>query len=119
MSPFNRVSVNDIISKWSYSAYIKSSFGTRLCIFKWINETEVENVSYILDISEESLKLEPNSSSMGSSGPEFVSIPPSINNICSTNNKKNMCITLLVNLESTVGLLGKLGADFGHFCDII
>jgi hypothetical protein len=34
-----------------------------------------------------------------------------INNICSTNNKKNMCITLLVNLESTVGLSGKLGAD--------
>jgi hypothetical protein len=24
----------DIISKCSYSAYIKSSFGTRLCIFK-------------------------------------------------------------------------------------
>jgi hypothetical protein len=51
------------------------------------------------------------SSSMGSPGPGFVSIPPNINNICSTNNKKNMCITLLVNLESTVGLLGKLGAD--------
>jgi hypothetical protein len=54
LSPFNHVSVNDIISKCSYSAYIKSSFGTRLCMN---NETEVENVSYILDISEESLNL--------------------------------------------------------------
>jgi hypothetical protein len=43
---------------------------------------QVENVSYILDISEESLKLELKSSSMGSSGPGFVSILPSINNIC-------------------------------------
>jgi hypothetical protein len=51
-------------------------------------ETEVENVSYILDISEESLKLELNSSSMGSSGPGFVSIPPNINNICSTNRDR-------------------------------
>jgi hypothetical protein len=34
------------MSQWITLHYIemfKSSFGTRLCIFKWINETEVEN----------------------------------------------------------------------------
>jgi hypothetical protein len=63
----------DSMSKSAYSAEIRSSFGTKLWMFRWRNEIDEENIALILEVIDKSLMLDCTSviESVGGFGPKY------------------------------------------------
>ena len=71
---FNHDSEKDSMSKSAYSAVIRSSFGTKLWMFRWRNAIDEENIALILEVIDKSLMLDCTSviESVGGFGPGLV-----------------------------------------------